>query len=54
MKTECTSQETTILLHGRQTLNKGSEEEGCGALPSTNSTLFLALRAVNIERLQEW
>lgn len=37
----------------RQALNKGLEEEGCGALPSTNSTLFLALRAVNIERLQE-
>ena len=52
--TECTIQDTTILLHRRQAPYVLSVLSGSGALPSTNSSLFLALSAVIMERLHEW
>ena len=51
--TEWTIQDTTILLHRRQAPYIMSVFSGSGALPSTNSSLFLALNAVIMDRLHE-
>ena len=52
--TECTIQETTILLHLFQAWYNASSFDGSDAVPSMNSDLFLALRAVKKDLLQEW
>ena len=53
-ETECTNQETTMLLQRDQNEKMGSSLCGHGCEPSMNSTLFLALRAVMKDRLHEW
>ena len=51
---ECTIHDTTMLLQQRHAPCVRSVFGGSGTLPSMNSTLFLALKAVIIDLLHEW
>jgi len=52
--TKCIIQETTILLHHFQAWYNASSFDGSDLVPSMNYDLFLALKIVTKDLLQEW